>query len=233
MSETEKQANQGNQAEEQPAQAFDMDGQATDNILKTAVDKETVVNFIEGMMQAMGTSMLGQLPENMIRLPAKTQPQSIASKFQSKVVANIMRKLERLNKYPDTYKEVMEDAEIAEWLQRSGCKQRDYYEELELAQELTSCFGGYRRYDLAIQAAKKAVNITVLHHRDDEETLTELNWVLADLHAAADNMPVALDYLNKTVALVEPGAGEGSATYNELLAQLNETNARSRMLVNA
>jgi uncharacterized coiled-coil protein SlyX len=144
-----------------------------------------------------------------------------------------MRKLERLNKYPDTYKEVMEDAEINEWLQRSGCKQRDYFEELELAQELTSCFGGYRRFDLAIQAAKKALNITVLHRRDDEETLTELNWVLADLHAAADNMPLALEYLNKTLALVEPGAGEGSPTYNELLAQLNETNSRSRMLVNA
>src|SRR5579883_513168 len=154
MSESEKQ-NQANQAQQQPAQAQDqnLESLVPEKLLKTAVDKESVVNFIEGMMQAMGTSMMGQLPENMVRIPAKTPQQSVADKYQSKVVAAIMRKLERLHKYPDTYKEVMEDAEIAEWLQRSGCKQRDYYEELELAQELTSCFGGYRRFDLAIQSA--------------------------------------------------------------------------------
>jgi len=57
---------------------------------------------------------------------------------------------------------------VAEWLNRDGCKQKEYFDELKCARELTSFFGGHRQFDLAVKAACKAVTITMLHRREDE-----------------------------------------------------------------
>jgi len=40
-----------------------------------------------------------------------------------------------------------------------------------------------------------------LHRREDEQTLAELHWVLAELHAANDKMDVALAYMRKCLAV--------------------------------
>lgn len=200
---------------------------AVDDVLKATVDKDEVIGFIEGMVHAMGSAAAGQmLPTN----PLRKQQEPPSKKYQSKAVAAIMQKLERLHKYPDLANVVMDDEAIHEWLERTGCKQKEYYDELECAQELTSFFGGYRRFDLAIQSASKARNITVLHRRDDEETLAELNWVLADLHAASDKMEQAMEWMQRCLDLLEPGAGPDHPTYKELLAQLQETNQKTRMV---
>lgn len=228
MTEPNEQAAEQNQ--EQASSAIEARSMSPDDLLKTTVDKESVVSFIEGMMQAMGSSMAGQLPQAQPRNQVRLQQEANDRKYQSKAVNIIMKKLERVEKYPDTAREVQNDHEIHDWLNRNGCKQKDYYEELECAQELTSFYGGYRQFEMAIKAATKALNITQLHRRDDEETLVELNWVLAELHAASDNMTLAMDYMRKCLNLVEPGAGEDHPTYNELLAQLKETNNRSRMV---
>lgn len=201
---------------------------SSDEILRTRVDKESVVGFIEGMMQAMGSAAIGKLPQQST-VAAKGEAQG--RRYQSKTVGAIMQKLQRLEKYPDLVKEVQDDPVILEWLSRNGCKQKEYYDELECAQELTSFYGGYRRFDLAIQAASKALAITVLHRRDDEETVAELNWVLADLHAAYNRMDRALEFLNTCLGLLEPGANEEHPTYLELRAQLEETNKRSKELL--
>lgn len=228
MTEPNEQSENEQSTSNEPLQSKSL---STDDLLKTSVDKEAVVNFIEGMMQAMGSSLAGQLPQQPTVRPGTRNGEANERKYQSKVVNAIMKKLERVAKYPDTAREVQDDAEILDWLNRSGCKQRDYFEELECAQELTGFYGGYRRFDLAIQSAKKALAITVLHRRDDQETLAELNWVLADLHAAHDKMTEAMEYMNKCLQLVEPGADEEHPTYKELLAQLQETNNRSRIVV--
>lgn len=203
---------------------------STDEILKTKVDRDSVVDFIEGMVHALGSAAAGQLPQQ-----RQVHPRNMdqGRKYQSKAVAAIMQKLERVQKYPDLAKEVQDDPVVLEWLNRSGCKQKEYFDELECAQELTGFYGGYRRFDLAIKAASKALNITNLHRREDDETMAELNWVLADLHAASDKMDIAMEYLDKCLALVEPGADHSHPTYNELLSELRETNQRSRMLAPA
>jgi hypothetical protein len=141
-----------------------------------------------------------------------------------------MQKLERVEKYPDTAKQLLDDPVIAEWFGRSGCKKNEYFEELECAQELVSFFGGHRNFDHAVRAAEKAVAMTLLHRRDDEETLAELYWVLAELHAATDHMDKALGQMRSCLALIEPGADENHPTYKELLGQLEETRERSRMV---
>ncbi|MBX9690455.1 MAG: tetratricopeptide repeat protein [Candidatus Obscuribacterales bacterium] len=199
-------------------------------ILNTTVDKDSVVSFIEGMVQAMGSAATGQQLQ-----PHPIQRKPEVRKYQSKGVQQIIQKLDRVKKYPDTVKDVLGDPTIHEWLGHNGCKQREYFEELECAQELISFFGGYRRFDLAIQAANKALNITNLHRRDDDETTAELNWVLADLHAASDRMDEAMQFMSRCLDLLEPGSGnnENHPTYKELLAQLKETNERTRILVNA
>ncbi|MBX9720374.1 MAG: tetratricopeptide repeat protein [Candidatus Obscuribacterales bacterium] len=201
---------------------------STDELLKSSVDRESVVNFIEGMVQAMGYAAVDKMPQ----LPKKQQEQAPpARKFQSKAVGAIMQKLERLEKYPDQAKSLQEDATVLEWIGHNGCKQKDYYEELELAQELTSFFGGHRKFDLAIKSASKALSITLLHRREDTETLAEAYWVLAELHAATDKMDEALNHMSKCLELMEPGAQDPNhPTYKELLANLVETRERSLMV---
>ncbi|MBX9693085.1 MAG: hypothetical protein K2Z81_11920 [Cyanobacteria bacterium] len=200
----------------------------SEEVLQTRVDKDAVIGFIEGMVQAMGNVACGNIPQQ--QHPRNINKQQ-SCKYQSKQVANIMQKLERLQKYPDLADEVMNDPGVIEWVERTGCKQREYYEELECAQELTGFYGGYRNFPMAIKAAAKARNITLLHHRDDEEALSELNWVLADLHAASDKMEQAMDYLRQTMELLEPGWTTEHPTYKELLQQLQETNQKSRMVL--
>ncbi|CAM6002445.1 unnamed protein product [Sphagnum balticum] len=112
----------------------------------------------------------------------------------------------------------------------SGCKQKEYFEELECAQELTSFFGGHRYFPQAIQAASKAVAITMLHRRDDEETLAEAYWILAELYAATDKMDKSIESMRKCLELIEPGAGVGHPTYNELLGQLEDTRKRNLLV---
>ncbi len=203
-----------------------------EEVLQSRVDKDEVVGFIEGMVHAMGSAAAGQmLPMNPLHQKSAyhaSEPPS--KKYHSKSVAQIMGKLERLQKYPDRANDVLNDSNIHEWVNHHGCKAKEYYEELECAQELTSLFGGYRRFDLAIQAATKARAITILHRRDDNDTLTELNWVLADLNAAADKMDVAVEWLQKTLDLAEPGAGPDHPTYKELLGELQETNERCKLV---
>ena len=223
---TEPQAN--NEPSEEKNSAQQMPELSPDEVLQTRVDKESVIGFIEGMVQAMGSVASGQMPQQ--QMP-KQQKQAQSNKYQSKSVGAIMQKLERLQKYPDLADEVMADEMVLEWVNRSGCKQKEYYEELQCAQELTSFYGGYRRFDLAIKSAMKARSITILHHRDDGELLAELNWVLADLHAANDKMDQALQYLQQCLELLEPGANSEHPTYKELLAQLQETNQKSRMVL--
>lgn len=205
---------------------------ATDELLKTKVDQESVVNFIEGMVQAMGSAAAGQTGF-LMSTPQRVQqqPDNDYRRFQNKTVSLIMQKLQKLEKYPDLAKEVQEDSVIHDWLNKNGCKQKDYYEEFECAQALTSFFGGYRRFELAIKAASKALSITSLHRREDEELLAELNWVLADLHAADDKMEQAMNFMRKCLAVLEPGSDESNPTYQELLTQLQETNEKSRSVL--
>lgn len=202
------------------------------DLLKTRIESANVVNFIENMVQAMGSVAAehygGVLP-NQIRRPSEP----VGRKYQSKTVAAIMQKLERAEKYPDLHKEVASDSVVLEWVNKSGCKQKDYYEELECAQDLTGFFAGHRHYELAIKTASKAIAMTTLHRRDDSETLAELNWVLAELFAASDNMDSALNYMRKCLAIYEPGADENSATYKELLSQLEETRQRNLLVAMA
>lgn len=202
-----------------------------DQILKTTVDREAVVSFIEGMVQAMGTAAINSAG---VGGPAPKQHQhETERRFQSKNVAGILHKVERANKYPDVAKQLPEDATILEWLDKPGCKQKEYYDEFECAEALTSFFASRRHFELAVKSALKALNITKLHRRDDDETLSELYWVLADLSAAMDSMPTAIDYMKQCLAILEPGAGEDSATYKELAGQLKETRERSLGLVSA
>lgn len=207
---------------------------STDELLRTSVDRESVVSFIEGMVQAMGSAAAGAaiLPQQTPHRQHQNSDPDLR-RYQSKLVSQIMQKLQRLEKYPDLAREVQEDPLILEWLEKNGCKQKDYFEEFECAQALTSFYGGYRRFELAIKAASKALSITSLHRREDEEQLAELNWVLADLHAAADKMEPALNYLKRCLALLEPGSDENHPTYQELLAQLNETNDKSKVVATA
>ncbi len=216
-----------------PSEAESCVGLNPDEVLKTRVDKDAVIDFIDNMVHAMGKVAVGNLPQQYGQKPEKSRAANDhrQKKQQSKVAAQIMQKLARLEKYPDLAKEVQEDPFIHEWLSKPGCKQKDYYDELECAQELTGFFGAYRRFDLAIKAAEKARSMTLLHAKDDEETLGELNWVLADLHAGCDKMEKALQYLRWCIDIVEPGANEESSTYKELLKQLEETNQKSRLLL--
>ena len=202
---------------------------ANDDVLRTKVESQNVVNFIENMVQAMGSvaaEQYGAVLPQPIRRPQETS----SRKYQSKAIGSIMQKLERIEKYPDLHKQVADDDTVKEWLGRSGCKQKEYFEELECAQELTSFFGGHRYFPQAIQAASKAVAITMLHRRDDEETLAEAYWVLAELYAATDNMDKSLESMRKCLELIEPGAAVGHPTYNELLAQLEDTRKRNLLV---
>lgn len=193
-----------------------------DELLRTRVDSEDVVCFIEGLVQSMGSAASGQNPQQ----PVHRGHVEHGKKYQSKSVAAIMQKLERVKKYPDLAQQVIEDASVLEWVNRTGCKQKEYFDELECAQELTGFFGGHRQFELAVKAANKALTITLLHRREDEETLAELQWVLAELHAASDNMEMAVVHMRKCLALTEPEAGEDHPTYKELLSQLEETRQR-------
>jgi hypothetical protein len=219
--------NQSPEPQKQPAGQVSgktqWDEEATINLLKTRVDSEEVVNFIENMVEALGSAASGQFSG---RIPQQQPVRQAVRKYQSKAVTQIMQKLARVAKYPDLAGELGVDPVVTEWLDRNGCKKTEYYDDLECAQELTGFFGGHRQFDLAMKAANKALAITLLHRREDEELLAELNWVLAELHAATDNMEVALNYMRKCLAVMEPGADVGHASYNELLLQLEETRQR-------
>jgi hypothetical protein len=197
----------------------------TESILRTRVDSGSVVDFIENMVDAIGSTAAGQIPQR----PAR-RPQPSVRKYQSKSVTAIMQKLARVEKYPDLAAEFGQDRLVLEWLEHTACKQKEYYDELECAQQLTGFFGGRRQFDLALKAASKAVSITLLHRREDTEALAELHWVHAELHAAADDMEQARACMLKCLALIEPGAGESDPTYRELLLQLEETRERCRMV---
>ena len=198
----------------------------TDDLLKTRIDSDTVVDFIENMVHAIGSTASENIAKPQHNHKRSPEP---LRKHQSKSVATIMQKLDRLKKYPDLAAEIAQDTDVTEWLKKESCKQKEYYEELKCAKELTSLFAGYRQFDLAVKAANKAVAITILHKRDDEETLSELNWVLAELYAAANNMDVALTYMLKCLQFMEPGACEGHQSYCDLLSQLEETRQRSNL----
>lgn len=204
-----------------------------DQFLKQSVDKESVVSFIEGMVQAMGSAAVNGGFTGATPAPKQQSHDHDRKGHQSKTIATLMHKVERANKYPDVAKEFPEDAVVLEWINKPGCKQKEYFEEFECAEALTSFFASRRHFQLAAQTASKALNITKLHRRDDEETLSELYWVLADLYAAMDKMPEALNYMQQCVAIIEPGANEEHPTYKELLGQLNDTRNRSLGLVTA
>jgi hypothetical protein len=223
-----------NEQNNESSQTDQWNNTTSEDLLKTRVESEHVVNFIENMVQAMGAAAAGHyggtLPQNQIR---RQQIVEQSRKYQSKTVNTIMKKLERVERYPDTAKDILKDETVNEWLNHNGCKQKEYFEELECAQELTGFYGGHRYFDHAVKAASKAVNITMLHRREDLETLAELYWVLAELHAATDKMDVSMDYMRKCLALMEPDADESHPTYKELLGQLEETRQRSLMVVPA
>lgn len=203
-----------------------------DQFLKQSVDKESVVSFIEGMVQAMGSAAINGGYTGAAPAP-KPQAYEDRKGHQSKTIASLMHKVERANKYPDVAKEFPQDALVLEWLSKPGCKQKEYFEEFECAEALTSFFASRRHFELAAQTASKALNITKLHRRDDEETLSELYWVLADLYAAMDKMPEAMNHMQQCLNIIEPGANQDHPTYKELVGQLNETRNRSLGLVTA
>ena len=144
-----------------------------------------------------------------------------------------MHKVERANKYPDVAKQLPEDELVLEWLSKAACKQKEYFGEFELAEALTSFFASRRYFELATKSAQKALTMTKLHKRDDEEKLSELYWVLADLNAAMDKMPQAIENMELCLSIIEPGADENHPTYKELTSQLNQTRERSLGLVTA
>lgn len=226
MSNHEEQQNSASEANRDAAPAN------ADQILKQSVDKEAVVSFIEGMVQAMGSAAI---TGGYTGTPNQSQKQQAPEpdRRQSKTVATLLHKVERAHKYPDVAKQLPEDATVLEWIGKPGCKQKEYYDEFECAEALTSFFASRRHFELAAQTATKALNITKLHKKDDSETLSELYWVLADLHAAMDKMPDALGYMKQCLQIIEPGADENHPTHKELMGQLNDTRNRSLGLVTA
>lgn len=113
--------------------------------------------------------------------------------------------------------------DILEWLDKKSCKRKEYYDEFGVLEQLTAFYAEVGRFDLGIKAAEKALAITNLHRQGDPDVLSDLNWSLAQLNAANEDMPKAERWLTKCVLIAEPGADAESETYRGLLDQLKET----------
>ncbi|MBY0549319.1 MAG: hypothetical protein K2W95_18735 [Candidatus Obscuribacterales bacterium] len=137
--------------------------------------------------------------------------------------------IQRAYETEEATEDLTTNTNVLEWLDRKSCKRKEYYDEFGVLEQLTGFYADLGRFDLGIKAAEKALAITNLHRQGDPEVISDLNWNLAQLNAANEDMERAERWLTKCVLLVEPGADSDSETYRGLLAQLKETfeNART------
>ena len=130
----------------------------------------------------------------------------------------------------DAAEELTGNHDLLDWLEQKSCKRKQYYDEFGVLGQLTEFYAEFGRFDLGIKAAEKALAITNLHRQGDPDVLSDLNWNLAQLNAANEDMERAERWLTKCVLMVDPGADRDSETYQGLLAQLKESYANSRKM---
>jgi hypothetical protein len=195
------------------------------NVLtKTEIDKDQVVSMVGGLV-----GMLGRASGRTGIMMPTAGATSHATAPKKEVQKNIKHISEKLLEATSAESSdcIRNDEHFMQWLQRDGCKLKNFHEELKFARRTTDLAAEHGDFELGLLAAGKAINISTLHAKKDNELLSELYWVQAELLAISDRMDEARASLKQCVRLIAPDATETSDTYVELANQLNESRAKS------
>jgi len=192
---------------------------------QTEVEKDQVVSMVGGLV-----GMLGRMGgATGITMPASTMQQAATHAPKKEMQKNIKHISEKLEEAANAHNVecIRADADFLQWLQREGCKLKNFHEEMKFTRRTLDLAVESKDYDLGLMAAAKAINIGGLHARKDHEMLSELYWVQAELFAVMDKMPEAKSSLKQCVKCINPEANEDSDTYRELAQQLEETREKA------
>jgi hypothetical protein len=188
-------------------------------LTETEVKKEQVVAMVGdlvGMLGRMGGQNGFMLPKaGAANVPSqKREPQKNIKYISEKLAEAVQTKnLDCLRN----------DDHFMQWLNREGCKLKNFHEELGFARQTIELAFEKGDFDLGLLASTKAINIGNLHAKRDREMLSELYWAQAEIYASVDRMKEATESLKHCVTLINPGATEQSDAYQELAQQLEKT----------
>jgi hypothetical protein len=196
-------------------------------LTETEVQKEQVVSMVGdlvGMLGRMGGQKGFMLPKGGSATASTTK--------QREPQKNIKHISEKLAEAAQTKNldVLRNDDHFMQWLNREGCKLKNFHEELSFARQTIELAFENGDFDLGLLASTKAINIGNLHAKRDREMLSELYWAQAEIYASVNRMTEATESLKSCVQLINPGATEQSDAFQELAQQLEETRQKSRAL---
>ncbi len=191
-------------------------------IRETEVEKEDVVSMVEGLVDVLGR-ISGQSS-------GVSMPRQSASSAAKTKTAPDLNDIAALLEETGSSAQLRSHEGFMDWLRTEACKQKKFDEELRLIRRTIDIAGENNDHDLGILAASRAVKLAHLHAKSNNQLLSELFWLQADLYALAGRMTDAFRSLRQCIALADPDADEDSAAYIELARQLEESKIRGQKL---